>query len=136
MIATRLWQNTSKVHFDVNARPDGTRLIYGGHIISMARALSFNGMANAQMILGINAGAHANPSLAGDTIYAGTTVLDKAKTANPSVGALRVRLIAAKAPVTSAEIRGEDGKYKSDIALDLDLWLAVLTLKVHVTITQ
>jgi len=47
MMATRLWQNTAKVHFDVNARPNGDRLIYGGHIISLARALSFNGMANA-----------------------------------------------------------------------------------------
>jgi 2-methylfumaryl-CoA hydratase len=43
MMATRLWQNTAKVHFNTEARPDGTRLIYGGHIISMARALSFNG---------------------------------------------------------------------------------------------
>ncbi|WP_370244709.1 MaoC family dehydratase, partial [Salipiger sp.] len=50
MMATRLWQNTAKVHFDNTARPDGTRLIYGGHVISMARALSFNGLANAQMI--------------------------------------------------------------------------------------
>ena len=39
--ATRLWQNTAKVHFNVEARPDGNRLIYGGHIISMARALSY-----------------------------------------------------------------------------------------------
>ena len=125
MMATRLWQNTSKVHFDVNVRPDGTRLIYGGHIISMARALSFNGMANAQLILGINAGAHANPSLAGDTVYAGTTILDKADTDRQSVGALRVRLIAAKNPVTDGDIRGQDGKYRSDVTLDLDLWVAV-----------
>lgn len=38
MLATRLWQNTAKVHFDTTARPDGRRLIYGGHVISMARA--------------------------------------------------------------------------------------------------
>jgi len=36
MLATRLWQNTAKVHFDTFARPDGSRLIYGGHVISMA----------------------------------------------------------------------------------------------------
>jgi len=41
MLATRLWQNTAKVHFDATFRPDGQRLIYGGHVISMARALSF-----------------------------------------------------------------------------------------------
>ena len=68
MMATRLWQNTAKVHFDTSARPDGSRLIYGGHVISMARALSFNGLANAQMVVGLNGGAHANPCLAGDTI--------------------------------------------------------------------
>ena len=47
MLATRLWQNTAKVHFDATAREDGRRLIYGGHVISLARALSFNGLANA-----------------------------------------------------------------------------------------
>jgi len=41
MLATRLWQNTAKVHFDATNRPDGKRLIYGGHIISLVRALSF-----------------------------------------------------------------------------------------------
>ena len=63
MMATRLWQNTAKVHFDVTAREDGRRLIYGGHVISMARALSFNGLANAQMIVGLNGGAHARSLL-------------------------------------------------------------------------
>ncbi|QQP41808.1 Hypothetical protein FKW44_016282 [Caligus rogercresseyi] len=48
-MATRLWQNTAKVHLNVRT-PDGSRLIYGGHVISMARALSFNGLANAQML--------------------------------------------------------------------------------------
>ena len=127
MMATRLWQNTAKVHFDVNARPNGDRLIYGGHIISMARALSFNGMANAQTLLAINAGAHANPSFAGDTIYAATTILDKTETSEPSVGALRIRLIAGKEPVSSPDIKGDDGKYLPHIALDLDLWVAVPT---------
>jgi len=127
MMATRLWQNAAKVHFNTEARPDGARLIYGGHIISMARALSFNGLANAQTVLAINAGSHANPSFAGDTIYAGTQVLDKAPTTRGSVGALRVRLIAAKAPVTSAELKGADGKYLPDIVLDLDMWVSIPT---------
>ena len=125
MIATRLWQNTAKVHFDVNARPDGNRLIYGGHIISMARALSFNGLANAQCILAINAGSHVNPSMAGNTVYAGSTIVDKVRLDDPTVGALRVRLIAAKSPVASADIRGDDGKYLPDIVLDMDRWLAL-----------
>ncbi len=121
MMATRLWQNTAKVHFDTSARPDGTRLIYGGHVISMARALSFNGLANAQMIAGLNAGAHANPCLSGDTIRAWSEVIDKAETPNPTIGALRLRLVATKGgePFT---LKGEDGKYLPHVLLDLDYW--------------
>ena len=121
MMATRLWQNTAKVHFDTSARPDGTRLIYGGHVISMARALSFNGLANAQMVVGLNAGAHANPCLAGDTIRAWSEVLDTAETSAPSVGAIRLRLVATRGGAPFA-LRGADGKYLPDVLLDLDYW--------------
>lgn len=120
MMATRLWQNTAKVHFDTSARPDGTRLIYGGHVISMARALSFNGLANAQMILGLNAGAHANPCLAGDTIHAWSEVLDKAEL-KPGLSALRLRLVARKGG-EAFTLKGSDGKYLPHVLLDLDYW--------------
>ncbi|MGO4914070.1 MaoC family dehydratase [Pseudogemmobacter sp. W21_MBD1_M6] len=126
MIATRLWQNTAKVHFDATNREDGKRLIYGGHIISMARALSFNGLANAQMIAGINAGAHANPCFAGDTVRAWSQVLDKAETAAPGVGALRLRLVATKGGAPFA-LRGDDGKYLPQVLLDLDYWALMPT---------
>lgn len=122
MIATRLWQNTAKVHFDTSARPDGTRLIYGGHVISMARALSFNGLANAQMIAGINAGAHANPCLSGDTIRAWSEVLDKAETTADGVTAIRLRLVATKGDSADMELRSAEGKYRPDVLLDLDYW--------------
>ena len=121
MLATRLWQNTAKVHFDATARPDGTRLIYGGHVISMARALSFNGLANAQMIVGLNGGAHANPCLSGTTIRAWSEVLDKADTDAPGVGAIRLRLVATKGGAPFA-LKGEDGKYLPEVLLDLDYW--------------
>ena len=120
MIATRLWQNTAKVHFDATNRADGKRLIYGGHVISMARALSFNGLANAQMIVGLNGGAHANPCFAGDTVRAWSEVLDKAETDAPGVGAIRLRLLATKGDAFS--LRGDDGKYLPDVLLDLDYW--------------
>jgi len=121
MMATRLWQNTAKVHFDATLREDGNRLIYGGHVISMARTLSFNGLANAQMIVGLNGGAHANPCYSGDTIKAWSEVLDKAETGAPVVGALRLRLVATKGgePFT---LKGEDGKYLPHVMLDLDYW--------------
>lgn len=121
MIATRLWQNTAKVHFDNTARPDGTRLIYGGHVISMARTLSFNGLANAQMIVGLNGGAHANPCLSGTTVRAWTEVLDKTETSAPGVGAIRLRLVATKGG-SPFELRSDDGKYLPDVLLDLDYW--------------
>lgn len=125
MLATRLWQNTAKVHFNTEARPDGTRLIYGGHVISMARALSFNGLANAQLIAAINAGAHTSPAFAGDTVYAWSEVLDKAETSAPGVGALRLRLVATKGRDESMTLRGEDGKYAAGVLLDLDYWALV-----------
>ena len=122
MLATRLWQNTAKVHFDATNRPDGKRLIYGGHIISLARALSFNGLANAQMIVGLNAGAHANPAFAGDTVRAWSEVLDKAETPAPGVGAIRLRLVAVKHGAAPFALKGDDGKYLPDVLLDLDYW--------------
>ncbi len=124
MIATRLWQNTAKVHFDATFRPDGQRLIYGGHVISMARALSANGLANAQMIVGLNAGAHANPCFSGDTVKAWSEVLDRAETSAPGVGALRLRLVATKGSHPDV-LRGEDDKYHPDVLLDLDYWALV-----------
>ena len=123
MLATRLWQNTSKVHFDVSQREDGRRLIYGGHVISLARALSFNGLANAQMMVALNGGAHANPCFAGDTVRAWSEVLDRAETQVASVGALRLRLVATKGK--AGELRGADGKYLPEVLLDLDYWALV-----------
>jgi 2-methylfumaryl-CoA hydratase len=125
MLATRLWQNTSKVHFDATARPDGRRLIYGGHVISLARALSFNGLANAAAVVAINAGAHANPCFAGDTISAWSEVLDKAETSAPGVGALRLRLVAVKAGAEAFALKGEDGKHLPEVLLDLDYWALI-----------
>lgn len=125
MLATRLWQNTAKVHVNTQARPDGIRLIYGGHIISMARALSFNGLANAQLIAAINAGAHVAPAFAGMTVYAWSQVLDKAETAAPGVGAIRLRLVATSGRDETTTLRSDDGKYAPGVLLDLDYWALV-----------
>ena len=120
LLATRLWQNTSKVHFDVTQREDGRRLIYGGHVISLARALSFNGLANAQFLVGLNGGAHVNPCFAGDTVRAWSEVLDRAETSVPGVGALRLRLVATKGE--PGMLRGADGKHLPEVLLELDYW--------------
>jgi 2-methylfumaryl-CoA hydratase len=128
MLATRLWQNTAKVHFNTEVRPDGVRLIYGGHVISLARALSFNGLANAQLIAAINAGAHTSPAFAGDTVYAWSEVLDKATPAawdGTGVGALRLRLVATKGRDESMTLRSDDRAYAPGVLLDLDYWALV-----------
>jgi 2-methylfumaryl-CoA hydratase len=127
-IATRLYQNTAKVHFDAHAQKDsrfGRRLIYGGVVISIARALSFNGLANAAELLAINGGTHAGPLFAGDTIYAWSEVIDKAEL-NDTVGALRLRLVAVKDQDPGAfALKGQDGKYEMGVCLDLDYWAAI-----------
>lgn len=125
MMATRLWQNTAKVHFSTEARPDGRRLVYGGHVISLARALSFNGLANAQLVAAINAGAHVAPAFAGDTVHAWSEVLDTAELDAPGVGALRLRLVATRGRDESMTLRGEDGAYADGVLLDLDHWVLV-----------
>jgi 2-methylfumaryl-CoA hydratase len=132
-IATRLYQNTAKVHFDGYAAKStrfGKRLIYGGHIISLARGLAFNGLENALAILAFNAGAHSNPTFAGDTIYAFSEVIERAELPGQSdVGALRMRLVAVKNADPAREgitLKVEqDGKqvYHPNVVLDLDHWL-------------
>ena len=127
-IATRLYQNTAKVHFDGHGQKDsrfGKRLIYGGVVISIARALSFNGLGNAAELLAINGGTHTGPLFAGDTVYAWSEVLDKAELSN-TVGALRLRLVAVKDQDPGAfALRGEDGKYAPGVCLDFDYWAAI-----------
>ena len=118
ILATRLWQNTSRVHFDINQRQDGRRLIYGGHIISMARAFSFDGLANAHMIQAINSGTHVNPSFSGDTLSFWSEVLDTYQTPIPNYGLIRLRLIGSKGRVENFEI-------KDNIVLELDYWAAI-----------
>lgn len=125
MLATRLWQNTAKVHFDATFREDGRRLIYGGHVISLGRALSFNGLANAQMIVALNGGAHANPCFAGDTVRAWSEVLELAETPAPGIGAIRLRLVAHKGAPGDTTLRGEGGKYAPHVLLDLDYWALI-----------
>ncbi len=125
MLATRLYQNTAKVHFNQFAQAGsrfGRRLIYGGHIISLARALSFNGLENALTIAAINAGTHCNPTFAGDTVHAWSEVVDRfVLPGRLDVGALRLRTVATKdLPCADFPYKGEDGKYLPNVVLDFD----------------
>jgi 2-methylfumaryl-CoA hydratase len=127
MMATRLYQNTARVHFNQYAEGKGRfgrRLIYGGHVISLARALSFNGLANALAIAAINGGRHVAPLFAGDTVFAWSAVLDKAPIhGRKDCGALRLRLVATKnRPCSDFPDKGENGEFPESVILDFDYW--------------
>jgi 2-methylfumaryl-CoA hydratase len=125
MLATRLYQNTARVHFNQHVERDGRfgrRIIYGGHIISLARSLSFNGLANALSIAAINGGRHTNPTFAGDTIYAWSQILDKhALPGRTDFGALRIRTVATKdRPCHDFPYQDAEDKYDPAVVLDFD----------------
>lgn len=124
-LATKLYQNNAKLHFDhhmMRATPMGERLIYGGHVISLCRSISFNGLGNAMWLYAINAGTHANPTFAGDTLYCFTEVVEVIEHSRKDVGLLRLRSYGLK-NITPAEVdsvRDESGKYYPYVVLDLD----------------
>ena len=98
-MATRLYQNNARVHFNEMLQKKsrlGTRIIYGGHIISLCHSIAYDGLENAIRILGFNAGAHANPTVAGDTLFAWTEVLERIDLGRDDCGALRLRLVGVK----------------------------------------
>jgi 2-methylfumaryl-CoA hydratase len=125
-IATRLYQNTAKGHFDAVLQKSsrfGRRIVYGGHIISLARSLSFNGLANGCLVAAINGGRHVNPAAAGDTIYCWSEIVEKSDIAGRAdLGALRVRTIATK-DVGCAEFPAPGAKEEAAMLLELDYWL-------------
>ncbi len=129
-IATRMYHNTARAHFNAYALADsrfGRRVIYGGHIISIARALSFNGLEHALGILAFNGGTHSNPTFAGDTVFAWTDVLERIDLGRADCGALRLRLVGVKNADPAREDvelkqTSEDGRerYHPNVVLDLD----------------
>jgi 2-methylfumaryl-CoA hydratase len=125
-IATRLYQNTARIHFNQFAAAQdrfGRRLIYGGHVISLARALSFNGLGNAFHVAAINGGRHVAPLFAGATVFAWSEVLGKADLpGRQDVGALRLRLVATKdRPCADFPLKSGDADDPA-VLLDLDYW--------------
>lgn len=133
-MATRLYQNTAKVHFDsrmMKDTPHGKRLVYGGHVISLAHSLLNTVFPNVVRIAGWNAGTHANPTFAGDTLYVTARVLNVEEIEGRSdLGRVRVQLLCIKniAPAEldltflDDEASGRP-KYPAEVVLDLDYWL-------------
>jgi 2-methylfumaryl-CoA hydratase len=130
-MATRLYQNTARVHFNHQLQQKsrlGKRIIYGGHVISTTHAIANDGIENAIRVLGFNAGSHANPTVAGDTLYAWTDVLDKIDLGRSDCAALRLRLVGVKnldPQENELTLRVTDEKtgkqaYHPNVVLDLD----------------
>jgi len=127
MMATRMYQNTAKVHFNQFIEGQGRfgrRLIYGGHVISLARSISFNGLANAFHVAAINAGRHVAPLFAGNTVFAWSEVLDSQPIAGrDDVGALRIRTVATRDYVCAEFPLKNGDEYHPSVVLDLDYWV-------------
>jgi len=134
-MATRLYQNTARVHFNQHQQASsrhGRRIVYGGHVISVAHALSFDGLENALGMAAWNGGQHTNPTFAGDTLFAWTEVVERIELGRADIGALRLRLVACKnvdpnaeevaVKVVEAPGTGEPGRerYSAAVVLDLD----------------
>lgn len=127
-LATRLYHNTARVHFNHHAERNGRfgkRIVYGGHVISIARALSFNGLANALSVAAINGGRHCNPTFAGDTVYAWSEVLDSAPIPERrDIGALRLRTVATKdRSCQDHPFADSEGRIDQSTVLELDYWV-------------
>lgn len=127
--ATRLYHNTAQVHFDALRMLDtkfGRRIVYGGHVISIALALAQNGFQTALKIAAWNGGVHSEPTFAGDTLRAFTEVIECAELpTRRDVGALRLRLSAVK-NVSATELASVppllSGTKDKRIVLELDYW--------------
>ncbi len=122
-LATRLYQNPARVHFNQFSESTGRfgrRLIYGGHVISTARALSFNGLANACKIAAINGGRHVAPLFAGQTVFAYSEIIGRQ--VHGDVGALRI-VTRATRDLPCAEYPKEDATAeRPGVILELDYW--------------
>lgn len=130
--ATRLYQNTAKVHFDarlMRGTPAGKRLVYGGHVISVCRALAYDGLENVLGVLALNGGSHVAPTYAGDTVCCATMVVERIELKNPRVGALRLRTVGATnldGPQHIVFPRADPAKREAaGVVLDLDYTVAI-----------
>jgi 2-methylfumaryl-CoA hydratase len=128
-IATRLYQNPARIHFNqwtAGSSRHGRRLVYGGHVMSLARTLSFNGLENAFHLAAINSGRHVAPLFAGETVFAWTQISDRQPIpGRRDVGALRLHTIATK-DRPCADFPWKDGEeYDPSVILDLDYWVLI-----------
>lgn len=100
MQLTALVRNSHPLHFDEQYAKGssfaGTRVVYGGLVLSWACALASRDVAgNAAWELGLDDGAHPAGVVAGDTLYAASKVLTT-KAVDAHWGEVTFRLVATK----------------------------------------
>jgi 2-methylfumaryl-CoA hydratase len=100
MMLTQLCRNSHPIHFDeIYCKQSSfakTRVVYGGLVLSWVLALTSRDIAgNAVWDMGLDAGAHPNGTLAGDTLYAATKIIAK-EDAGPHAGVLTLRVVGTK----------------------------------------
>jgi 2-methylfumaryl-CoA hydratase len=128
--AARLYHNTAQVHFDARRMAEsrfGRRIVYGGHVISVAMALAHNGLQTSLKVAAWNAGAHVAPTFAGDTLRAFTEVIERAELpGRRDVGALRLRLgavtNASREELSGIAASGTSAIKDPRLVLELDYW--------------
>lgn len=129
MAATRLYHNMARVHHNALEQKSGRfgrRIVYGGHVMSLARALSFNGFQNCFHIGAINGGRHVAPLFAGHTVFAWSLIKDKVRlSGRDDIGALRI-LTRAMRDVPGRDYPTEAAKEgKPGVVLELDYWALI-----------
>ncbi len=128
-LATHLYQNDAKLHFNAHqmkTSPFKKRLVYGGHVMSLCRSITHEGLENNLFITAIHAGTHSNPVLADDTLYARTIIVSKDELPkHPNIGILKLKLIGIKnqksISLESIYQKSSENKiYNKNVVLDLD----------------
>jgi len=124
VMAAHLYQNPARVHFDAIAAKEGPfkrRLVYGGHVISLCRSLSYFGLENAFAIAAIHGGTHVNPMFGNDTVFCRHVVLGRSELPGRNdVGALRLRMLGVKNTPLKSFVAPREGEKNPALVLDLD----------------
>ena len=100
MQITQMCRNSHPIHFDeVYCKESSfakTRVVYGGLVMSWVLALTSRDLCgNALWDMGLDAGAHPNGTLAGDTLFAASRVVAKTELGQ-SAGVVTLRVVGTK----------------------------------------
>lgn len=125
--AVGLYQIPSRIHLNLHTESQGhfgKRIAYGGAVLSLTRALTFNGLANAFHIPAINGVRHLAPVFALDTIYAWSEIIERVEIpGRRDIGGLRVKTYAAKnRDCADFPLPPRENPSTGPIAIALDYW--------------